>query len=57
MRVRYVGPHKTVEIAATRQTCDRGQTVDVPADVARQLVKQAAWKKVTSRKKTKEKES
>lgn len=57
MKIRYVGPHKTVEIAATRQTCDRGQTVNVPADVARELVKQASWKKVSTKKKTEEKES
>lgn len=51
MRIRYVGPHKTVEIAATGQTCDRGKTVDVPADLARQLCKQASWKKAPTRKK------
>lgn len=53
MRVRYVGPHKTVEIAATGQTCERGKTVDVPADIGRELVKQASWKKATPPKKKK----
>jgi hypothetical protein len=51
VKIRYVGPHESVEIAATRQTVENGETVDVPAAVGRSLVKQASWKKVTEKKK------
>lgn len=54
MKIRYVGPHVQVQIAATGQTVDRGETVDVEPDVAKALLKQSSWKKVQSRKKTKE---
>jgi predicted acyltransferase (DUF342 family) len=54
MKLKYQGPHASVQIAATGQTVVRGETVDVKADVARQLVKQASWVKVQA---NKEKES
>jgi hypothetical protein len=54
MKVRYVGPHASVEIAATRQIAENGKTVEVPAEIGRELVKQASWKKVTAKKKAKE---
>lgn len=47
MKIRYVGPHESVEIAATGQTVERGGTVDVHQTLARQLVKQAAWEKAS----------
>lgn len=56
MQIRYVGPHKSIEIAATRQVVARGDTVDVDQKVARQLVKQAAWEKAPV-KKTEDKET
>jgi hypothetical protein len=50
VKVRYVGIHNKVEIAAIRQFVERGKTIDVPADVGRALVKQASWKKVATKK-------
>ncbi len=46
MKIRYVGPHKQVEIAATGQVCPQGEPVEVKADLARSLLKQASWEKV-----------
>lgn len=47
MKIRYVGPANVpVEIAATGQRCARGEPVDVKADLARSLLKQATWEKV-----------
>lgn len=54
MKIRYVGPHQTVEIAATGQICPKGETVDVKADLARSLVKQASWEKVKPKPEAKE---
>lgn len=43
MRVTYTGPHDEVEIAATGQTCKRGESVDVPAEIAKSLTEQSDW--------------
>ena len=51
MKIRYTGPFPTVQIAATGQTVERGASVDVDTAVARELLKQATWKKVTVKKK------
>jgi hypothetical protein len=54
MKLRYVGPFVSVQIAATGQSVKRGETVDVKADVARELAKQSTWKKVAKANKEKE---
>jgi hypothetical protein len=54
MKIRYVGPHTSVEIAATRQRVEQGKTVEVPAKVGRELVKQSVWKQVREKKEEKE---
>jgi hypothetical protein len=51
MKVRYLGPYASVQIAATRQFVEKGKTVDVPAEVGRALVKQVSWKRVPTKKK------
>lgn len=48
MKVRYVGPHARIDYPVS---VERGKTIDVPAELGRQLVKQATWKKVTKKKK------
>ncbi len=48
MKIRYVGPHKQIDYPVS---VERGKTVDVPAELGRQLVKQSSWKKVTAKKK------
>lgn len=55
MKVRYVGPYSSIQIAATGQTVERGGTVEVHRDLARTLTKQSVWEKVTT--KTEEKET
>ncbi|GEM_PF-3930669 len=52
MKIRYVGPHSVVEIAATGQTVERGGTVDVDDDVAEALCLQDCWQQVKSRTKS-----
>lgn len=39
-KVRYVGPHDAVEIAALGVVVQRGKSVDVPAPVAKDLLTQ-----------------
>lgn len=51
MKVRYTGIFRSVQIAATRQRAENGKTVEVPAKVGRELVKQDSWKQVTTKKK------
>jgi hypothetical protein len=51
VKLRYLGPHAEVEIAATGQTVKRGATVDVDTEIAKQLIAQKSWKKVTTTKK------
>ena len=50
MKVRYVGPHAEVTIAATGQTVARGDTVEVDTVLARALCEQATWQPVRPRK-------
>lgn len=50
MKVTYEGPQEGVVILSTGQTVARGETVEVPADVGRQLVAQG-WTKPTPAKK------
>lgn len=45
MKLRYVGPHDEIEIAATRQIVAQGDTVEVTGEVAKSLIKQG-WKRV-----------
>lgn len=51
MKVRYIGNAARVDYPVS---VERGQTVDVPAELARGLVKQSAWEKVKAEKKDKE---
>lgn len=51
MKIRYVGPHTEVTIAATGQKVARGKTVEVSAAVGKSLSAQSDWKKVTAKKK------
>lgn len=51
MKIRYAGPFPEIQIAATGQSVKRGEIVDVEASVARELVKQSSWKKITTKKK------
>jgi DNA-binding protein len=51
MKIRFLGPAPEVQIAATGQSVKRGETVDVEAIVARELVKQSSWKKIVTKKK------
>lgn len=46
--VSYVGPSKGRTIAATGQHCLRGGTVDVPPDLAGDLVATGVWENVTA---------
>lgn len=50
MRIKYVGPHQTVTIAATGQTAERGKPLDVDAQTANRLLDQAYWKRATRKK-------
>jgi len=50
MKLKYVGLSASVQIAATGQTVARGETVEVKADVARELAKQSVWKKIEPKK-------
>lgn len=50
MKLKYEGPFASVQIAATGQTVARGETVDVKAEVGRELAKQSVWKKVEPKK-------
>lgn len=45
MKLLYVGPHRAVEIAATRQVVEKGVPTEVTDDVAAELVKQKVWEK------------
>lgn len=48
MKVRYVGVHARIDYPVS---VERGQVVDVPAELGRELVKQSSWKKVAKKKK------
>ncbi len=50
MKLKYQGPFASVQIAATGQTVERGETIDVPAAVGRELAKQDTWKKIEPKK-------
>jgi hypothetical protein len=43
MKVTYNGPIDAVEIAATGQVVERGQTVEVPDDLGKSLCEQDIW--------------
>lgn len=43
MKVTYNGPIDVVEIAATGQVVERGQTVEVPDDLGKSLCEQDIW--------------
>lgn len=49
MKIRYTGPNKAVQIAATRQWAEPGVPLDVDSKVAKELVKQPTWEKVTEK--------
>lgn len=51
MKLKYEGPFASVQIAATGQSVKRGETVEVVAEVGRELAKQSVWKKITPKKK------
>lgn len=51
MRIRYVGLFAAVRIAATGQWVERGQPVEVDSKVAKELLKQSTWQKVTTKEK------
>jgi len=50
VKIRYVGLYKSVQIAATRQWAEQGEPIDVDVKVARELLKQDTWEKVTEEK-------
>lgn len=51
MRIRYVGRHTAVEIAATGAVVEYGDVVDVPAELAKSLLTQGdQWKKAATKK-------
>lgn len=52
MKLKYVGFHDEVTIAATGQNVERGKTVDIEDDkLAKSLLEQVdAWQKVTGKK-------
>ncbi len=52
MKIRYVGNAARIDYPVS---VERGKTVDVPAELGKELVKQASWEKVKSKPK-KEKE-
>lgn len=43
MMIRYIGPHQSVEIAATGQDATRLQPLEVDDTVAKRLLKQSTW--------------
>jgi len=52
MKIRFLGPEPERQIAVTGQWVKRGESADVEASVARELVKQKdTWKKVATKKK------
>jgi hypothetical protein len=53
MRIKYPGPHLEVEVEG--HVCRRGETVDLPTDLAKRLVEQG-WVKVAKPRKPKTKE-
>lgn len=48
MKLRYPGPYPSVEIPAAGLVARRGETVEVPDDLAASLVRQG-WEKVPAR--------
>lgn len=53
-KIRYVGPHDEVEIAATGQFVQRGHQVEIEDDdLAKSLLDQSVWEPVTKTKETK----
>ena len=49
MKIKYVGLFNSVQIAATRQMAEKGKPVDVDSKVAKELLKQSVWEKVTTK--------
>lgn len=47
MKLKYVGPFPSVEIAATGQVAERGKTIEVDDTLAKTLLKQDVWEKAT----------
>ncbi len=45
MQITYTGPHLEVKIPAARARAKRGDCIDVPDDVAAQLLEQDAWQR------------
>lgn len=56
MKVRYDGPYWAVTVPAADVTCRRGETVDVPAEIARGLLKQDGWSEPKRRTKADDKD-
>lgn len=46
MLIRYIGPARAVQIAATGQNCPQGEPVDVADDLAESLLAQSVWEAV-----------
>lgn len=49
MQIKYTGPSPEVWIAATDQTAENGKPLEVDDEVAKELVKQDVWEKVTTK--------
>lgn len=43
MKVTYNGPYDAVEVAENGQIVERGQTADMPDDLAARLIEQQSW--------------
>lgn len=43
MKVTYNGPYDAVEVAESGQIVERGQTVDMPDELAARLIEQSSW--------------
>jgi hypothetical protein len=43
MKITYNGPYDAVEIAENGQIVERGETADVPDELAARLIEQSSW--------------
>lgn len=49
MKVKYTGPSAEVEIAATGDVVERGNTVEVSDELGKSLCEQDIWEKVSTK--------
>lgn len=49
-KIRYVGPHDEVEIAATGDVVKQNNQVEVDSDLAKSLLQQSVWEKADAKK-------